>query len=176
MSSRVFIAVLAIIIIGFAVPVLTSNKERPAQGPRPGTGHKELGRQHVSGLTGRPNTKLEIDTSGNHDQSPLPWQVFDREVPDAYVIHNLEHGGIYISYKPGLPADQVAKIKGLFSKPYARKGFSPIKAVVAPREANSAPIVMSSWTRSMRLDKYDEEKMVEYYMRNYGQAPEGTAS
>lgn len=176
MSSRVFIAVLAIIIIGFAVPVITSNKDKPAQGPRPGTEHKELGQQHVNGLTSKPNTKLEIATSGDHDQQPLPWQVYDQEVPDANAIHNLEHGGIYISYKPDLPADQIAKIKSLFSKPYSRKSFSPIKAIVAPRAANSAPIVMSSWTRSMKLDKYDEGKMVEYYLRNHGQAPEGTAS
>lgn len=174
--SKGFIAVLAIIMIGFTALVVTNSKDKPAQGPRPGTEHKELGQQHVSGLTNRPNTKLEIDTSGNHDQQPLPWQVYSQEVPDANAIHNLEHGGIYISYKPDLPADQVAKIKSLFSKPYSRKNFSPIKAIVAPRAANSAPIVMSSWTRSMKLDKYDEEKMVDYYLRNHGQAPEGTAN
>lgn len=176
MSSRVFVVVLAIVIIGFAVPALTSSKDKPAQGPRPGTEHKELGDKHVAGLSTRPNTKLEIDTSGDHDQQPLPWQVYTQEVPDANAIHNLEHGGIYISYRPDLPADQVAKINGLFSKPYSRKNFSPIKAIVAPRSANSAPIIMSSWTRSMKLDKYDEEKIVEYYLRNHGQAPEGTAS
>ena len=176
MSPKVFVAILAVIIIGSAVPIITSIEDKPAPGPRPGTQHKDLGRNHVPGLTSKPNTKPEIDASGDHDTSPLPWQVYDQEVPDANVIHNLEHGGIYISYRPDLPADQVAKLKGLFSKPYSRKGFSPIKAIVAPRAANSAPIVVSSWTRSMKLDKYNEEKLVDYYLRNYGRAPEGTAS
>ena len=176
MSTRTFVALIAIILIGFAIPVATSNKDRPSQGPRPGVEHKDKGQQHVQGLDTKPNTKAEIDTSGNHDQAPLPWQVYDQEIPDAKVIHNLEHGGIYISYSPDLPADQIAKIKALFSKPYSRENFSPIKAIVAPRTANSSPIVMSSWKRSMKLEKYDEEKMVQYYLRNHGNAPEGTAS
>lgn len=176
MPTRIFTAVLALIVIGFAVPLVTTNKDRPDPGPRPGKEHKELGQQHVRGLSNSPNTMQEIATSGDHDEQPLPWQVYDQEVPDANAVHNLEHGGIYISYKPDLPQQEIDRIRALFSKPYSRKNFSPIKAIVAPRAANSAPIVMSSWNRSMKLNKYEEEKMVEYYLRNHGQAPEGTAS
>lgn len=174
MSNKVFIGLISLLIIGAFGFIAVKSKNRPPQGERPGTAQEDKGQQHVaegSKQYGGP----EPPASGEHGQ-PIPWQVYKQEVPDMNIIHNLEHGGIYISYRPDLPADQIDQIEKLFSKPYSREKFSPIKAIVAPRAANEAPVIMSSWTRSMKLDSYDEEKMVEYYLRNVGQAPEGTAS
>ena len=174
MSNKGFAVILAIIIavsVGF---IAVKKKNAPPETPRPGTAQPNKGAQHVADGT-EPYGGPEPPTSGNHAQSPLPWQVYDQEVPDMSAIHNMEHGGIYISYRPDLPADQIAKIKSLFGPPYSRKNFTPTKAIVAPRAANSAPIIMSSWDRNMKLNSFDEEKMLEYYRRNIGQSPEPTA-
>jgi hypothetical protein len=88
----------------------------------------------------------------------------------------MEHGYIYISYRPDLPAEQVSKIKALFLKPFSRDNFSPNKVIIAPRSLNDSPVILSSWTRSMKLDAFDEEKMVEYYLRNVSKSPEPGAS
>lgn len=173
MSNKVFVTIIAVLVIGTSGYVVIKKKNTP-ESPRPGTTQVDKGRKHVADGT-KSYGGLEPPTSGDHS-SPVPWQAYDQEIPDINVIHNLEHGGVYISYRPDLPADQIAKIKGLFSKPFSNKGFSPSKAVIAPRTANGSPIIMSSWNRNMKLDSFDQEKMMDYYLRNVGKAPEGTAS
>lgn len=173
MSNKFFIGFIALMIVGSAGFVAVKNSNRPAQGERPGVAHEDKGRKHVE-EGGKLYGGAIPPTSGDH-ASPAPWQVYNQEVPDVNTVHNLEHGGIVISYRPDLPQEQVTKMKELFSKPYSRKNFSPIKAIVAPRAANESPIIMSSWTRNLKMESFDEEKMVQYYLRNVGKAPEGSA-
>lgn len=174
MSNKVFVAILAILVIGLTGAVVVNRKNEPKK-ERPGIAQEDKGKSHIP-TTNQPNVGGEPPTSGDHDASPLPWQAYDQEVPDAKAVHNLEHGGIYISYRPDLPPEQINKIKALFTKPFSRKGFSPNKVIIGPRAANSSPIVMSSWARSLKLDAFDEQVMVDYYLRNVSKSPEPAAS
>lgn len=174
MSNKVFVTIIAVLVIGMFGYVAIQKKDAPPRSERPGVEQPDKGQKHVADGS-VPYGGPEPPTSGDHS-THIPWQAYDQEVPDMNVIHNLEHGGIYISYRPDLPPDQVSKIKALFTKPFSNQDFQPTKALVAPRAANSAPIIMSSWNRNMKLDAFDEEKMKEYYLRNVGKAPEGTAS
>ena len=169
MNSKIFYGVLALLVVGFfGFAVVNKEPEKP----RPGVAHSENGRKHVQA---KEYGGDEPPTSGDHAE-PLAWQVYDQEIPDANVIHNMEHGGVYISYRPDLPKDQIEKIKALFSKPYSNPSFSPIKAIVAPRAENKAPIVMSSWTRSETFNAFSEQAMIDYYLKNIGKSPEPGAS
>ena len=159
---------------GFIGFVAVSNRNKP-ETPRPGIAQADKGSKHVE-TSKATKSSTDPPTSGDHDVRPLPWQNYDQEVPDANTIHNLEHGGIYITYRPDLPASQVAAIKSLFFAPFSKDGFTPSKVIAAPRATNSAPIVMSSWNRNMKLENFDEAKMVEYYQRNIGKSPEPGAS
>ena len=172
MSNKVFMSIVAILIFGTIGFIVVYKKDEPPT-VRPGIAQTDNGRKHVSENAKQYGGK-EPPTSGDHS-SPVPWQAYNQEIPDINVIHNMEHGGVFISYRPDLPADQISKIKALFSKPFSRKDFSPTKAVVAPRTANGSPIIMSSWNRNMKLGSFDEEKMIEYYLRNVGKAPEARA-
>lgn len=169
MSNKALIALLIVASLGVTGVIVVKDKNKP-EIPRPGIAQKDNGKNHVPDGS-VPYGQGEPPTSGDHG-SNLPWQAYDQEVPDMNIIHNLEHGGVYISYHPDLPADQVAKIKALFTKPYSSPDFTPNKVIIAPRKANDAPIIMSSWTRSMKLEQFDEAKMKEYYLRNVGKSPE----
>jgi len=173
MSNKVFIFVIVVIALAFGSIFITSKKNAPVASERPGIEQPDKGREHVPASTAK-NTGSEPPTSGPHS-SQVPWQSYDQELPDGNVIHNLEHGGIYISYRPDLPADQISKINALFFAPFSRDNFQPNKAIVAPRTENQSPIVMSSWNRSLKLQSFDETKMVEYYLQNIGKAPEAGA-
>lgn len=174
MSNKVLLTIIAVLTIGMFGYVAVKKKDAPPETPRPGLEQPDKGREHVADGT-VPYGEAEPPTSGAHS-SPVPWQAYEQEIPDMNVIHNLEHGGVYVSYRPDLPQDQVAKIKALFTKPFSNPKFSPTKAVVAPRSANGSPIIMSSWNRNLKLESFDEAKMMEYYLRNVGKAPEGAAS
>lgn len=173
MTNKVFITIIAVLVMGMFGYVAAKKKDAPPEPPRPGVEQADKGRKHVAAGAAKYGGP-EPPTSGDHT-THIPWQAYDQEVPDENIIHNMEHGGVYISYQPDLPADQIAKIKGLFSKPFSNEKFTPTKAVVAPRSTNGSPIIMSSWNRNMKFESFDEAKMMEYYLRNVAKAPEGTA-
>ena len=87
----------------------------------------------------------------------------------------MEHGGIYVSYQPDLPQDQIEKLKKLLSEPLSNPEFQPKKIVLAPRAANKSPIELSSWRRSEALASYDQQKIKDYITRNLGKSPEPLA-
>ena len=171
MSNKLFFAVVTVLVAGAAGLVIRANRSTPLL-ERPGVAHADDGRKHVES---KQYGGEAPPTSGDH-AAPLPWQAFSQDVPDANAIHNLEHGGIYVSYRPDVPPEEVAKLRALFFTPFARPSFTPSKVVMAPRAANQAPIVLSSWTRSQTFEAYDEVGMMEYYLRNVGKSPEAGAS
>ncbi len=169
MSNKLFYIVVVLLVVG--VLGLGMAKKEPDT-PRPGVEHADDGRTHVAS---KEYTGDEPPTSGEHAE-PVAWGVYDQEIPEANAIHNLEHGGVYISYRSDLPKEEQDKIKALFSKPYANPEFTPSKALVAPRDENKSPIVMSSWRRSQTFERFDEAAMINYYKENVGKSPEPGAS
>lgn len=169
MSNKFFIGVISVMAVGFFGFTFLKTNSKP-EVVRPGVTHEDKGSKHVA-QGGAVYNDEEPATSGNHSE-PLPWQFYTQEIDDSNVIHNMEHGGVYISYRPDLPQDQVDKIKALFFPPFSRAGFSASKAIMAPRAKNNAPIIMSSWLRSEKMQSFDEEKMVQYYRENIGKSPE----
>ena len=105
----------------------------------------------------------------------IPIKPIATEVRDDQLIHNMEHGGIYISYQPSLPKEQVKKLKELLSAPFSDLQFQPRKIVLAPRVENKSPIELSSWRRSEALASYDQQKIKDYITRNLGKSPEPLA-
>jgi len=167
MRNKRFI-VINLIIVSLSAGLLLFRMMRPsAENPiRP----SDDSRAHVPYGTKR-YVGTEPPTSGPH-ASPMPWQSYDADIDDANALHNLEHGGIYISYRFDLPAVQVDRIKSLFSQPSSRPGFNPVKILIAPRTPNQSPIVLSAWEKNLKLESFDEDKMVEFYESNVNQAPE----
>lgn len=173
MSNRIFISILLVSIVGFTSVLTIKNKTNPTQ-ERPGQEHADNGQQHVD-QEAVSYDGVEPPTSGDH-ANPLPWQVYSQEVPDVNIIHNLEHGGVYISYDPELPKEELDKIKAVFFAPFNIEGFEPNKVIMAPRSTNEDTIVLSSWRRSEKFESVNIDAMIEYYRRNVGKSPEPAAS
>lgn len=168
MNSRVVFAILALMVVAVLGYGIT---QKEPEIERPGIAQKDDGRKHVES---KEYGGEEPPTSGDH-ANPIEWKVYDTEVRDDNVIHNMEHGGMYVSYRPDLPQDQIDRLKALLGPPYSNPEFKPTKALLAPRAANTSPIVVSSWTRSMKLESFDEKRIVEYYLANFGKSPEPSA-
>ena len=85
----------------------------------PGQFYESLGQDHIP-LGQEPPKPYNSNppSSGGHYQSPANWGVYDHEIPDEATVHNLEHGGIRISYKPSIPdaakkkLEEIAKNSG----------------------------------------------------------------
>ena len=171
MTIRPFPVALATVVVGFIAVIIVSKITAPPEPPRPGIEQADHGREHVSS---KEYGGDQPPTSGTH-ANPVSWGVYDTEVRDDQLIHNMEHGGIYISYQPSLPKEQVEKLKELLSAPFSDPQFQPRKIVLAPRVENKSPIELSSWRRSEALASYDQQKIKDYITRNLGKSPEPLA-
>jgi thiol-disulfide isomerase/thioredoxin len=108
-------------------------------------------------------------TSGEHFASPLPWGVYGQKIQDERAVHNLEHGGIWITYKPELDNSSVRQLRKLAAQ-------FPGAVVMSPRPDNDSLISIVSWGRMMPLDAVDAEA-IDLYVRTYmNNSPEKTAS
>ena len=88
-------------------------------------------------------------TSGRHwadANAPISRGVHDEEFPDEALVHNLEHGEIWISYKKSIPDNIKEELKSI-----ARDSY---KVVLTIREKNDMDIAVAAWGR---LDKFNLE-------------------
>lgn len=104
-------------------------------------------------------------TSGKHSASAVPCGIIATEVPDQFQVHNLEHGTVVIQYRPDLPETELTSLQD-----YARS--KPGHILVAPRSDLSDPVVVTSWTRMLRLDSVDLNTIDVYYGRYVRTGPE----
>lgn len=177
MSNKVFIGIIAVLLLGAGGYVVFAQQKKPKEAII-GVSHDEQESKHIAqGQTHEPYNS-NPPSSGPHyadETAPTSWGVYIQEVPDEVFIHNEEHGGVIISYKPDLPVDQVKKLQALFAPPYSDKGFKPTKAIVTPRSLNTKPIQLASWTYTLDLDQYDEAAIKKFYLQHVGKAPEAAA-
>ena len=82
---------------------------------------------------------------GDHNATWLDCGVYDRPVPPERTVHDLEHGAVWITYRPSLPARQVAELRA-FEARQSFVGSTGSRYVdLSPFPGLSSPIVISSW-------------------------------
>lgn len=108
-------------------------------------------------------------TSGDHWPEPAEWGIYLSPLPDEQLVHNLEHGGIWISYK-GLDTDAVTTL-GTLAKKY------PQAVIITPaRPENDNKIAVASWGRLDTFDVLDIERIEKFIKSNINNSPEPLAS
>ncbi|MGH9192629.1 MAG: DUF3105 domain-containing protein [Acidimicrobiales bacterium] len=93
----------------------------------------------------------------------------DDPPPDSMLVHDLEHGAVWIAYDPGLDRAQADTLRALVAE-------QP-KVTATPYEGLDSPLVVSAWARQLRLDDADDPRLpafIEQY-RNGPEAPEPAA-
>ena len=122
--------------------------------------HVESGASHVSYNSNPP-------TSGPHYAQPVGWGVYREVLPDETVIHNLEHGGIWISYRDADDEDTIAQLVDI-----ARR--YPSHVILTHRPANDSPIAVAAWGRQFKLDTFDSGAIYNFITRYRFKGPEST--
>lgn len=102
------------------------------------------GREHIADGSTHPEYNSNPPSSGWHYASPARGGFYDEPLPDEQVIHNLEHGDIWIAYHPDLSQDIIDSLES----------FAGQYVVVSPRINNEGDISLVSWGR---VDTFDVE-------------------
>ncbi len=126
------------------------------------------GREHLS-----EGTKVEYasnpPTSGSHWGEPLADGIYDTEKPDEAIVHSLEHGRVWVSYKPSISKQTKKALEDLLKKYNG--------TVLTPRGANDTDIALAAWNRLDVFDltpdgTLDEQRIIDFINRWRNKAPE----
>lgn len=177
MSNKVFVGIILALAVG-AGGYLFINQATKSKTVLLGVQHPNQGQTHIARGQSHAAYNSDPPSSGPHYNdagAPTAWGVYTQEVPAEVFVHNEEHGGIIVTYRPDLPKDQLSKLQKLFAPPYSNPNFRPTKGLVTPRAQDTHPIELAAWTWTLNLDHYDEATIMKFYLQHVGNAPEPTA-
>ena len=111
------------------------------------------GGQHAAGkLTYRETPPI----GGTHN---VAWQncgIYDSPIHSEHAVHSMEHGAVWITYRPDLPADQLQRLKTLASDDYM---------LLSPYPGLPAPVVASAWNRQITLEDAGDPRLPRFITR-----------
>ncbi len=139
---------------------------KKSKADKPGEAIPEQPAEHIR--PGEPLPGLYLSNppvSGWHYPQPAKWGVYDEELPDQTLIHNLEHGGVWISYKPDAPPELIANLKRL-------AGEYKSKVILTPRAANDSLMALAAWGRLDKFDYFDEARIKKFIKAFKDKGPE----
>lgn len=122
----------------------------------------DLGRDHV---TGSVDYETDPPMGGEHDGA---WQncngrVYDSPLRNENAVHSLEHGAVWITYRPGLAADQLDALK--------TKVTGTDYTLMSPYPSLDAPIALTAWGRQLKLQDASDPR-VDAFLRAFVKGPQ----
>ncbi|CAB4733858.1 unannotated protein [freshwater metagenome] len=156
----------AAIAVGLAVGVPALTRDDPApSGLGAVVAYEDLPTTHVDGDQDYPQSPA---VGGPHANAWLECGRYDVPLREENVVHDLEHGTVWIAYDPDLAADDVDRLAELL----------PDNGILAPYPDLAAPVVVTVWERQLALESADDARLSEF-IAAYGAgetAPEPFAS
>jgi hypothetical protein len=153
-------AIVAGLVTAVAVPIAREAGDRAAieasaSAPIQGVVQTaDLSRNHVE-------SKVSYATSppvgGDHHPVWLNCGVYDKPVPEEHAVHSLEHGSVWITYDPALPAAEVSKLTS--------KAEGEAYVLVSPYEGQKSPIVLTAWGHQLQLNSADDQRIDPFLVR-----------
>ncbi len=121
---------------------------------------KTLTRNHVTTDVTYPASP---PNGGDHNAAWENCGVYETQIPDEHAVHSLEHGAVWITYRPDLPKAEIATLRDVVSgTPYA---------LLSPYPGQTGKIDLSAWGRRVTVDKADDA-MVEKFVKVYADGPQ----
>ncbi len=115
---------------------------------------------------GRVNYLEDPPLGGTHNATWQNCGIYDAPVHKEHAVHSLEHGAVWITYRPDLPAEQVQRLKSVAADDFL---------LLSPYPGLSSPVVVSAWNNQLPLDGADDsrlEKFIARYKNNPQTTPE----
>lgn len=135
---------------------------KKGSGLKPGEFYQAQGRNHIANNASHPAYNSDPPTGGWHYNAPAQTGIYEKELPDERIIHNLEHQHVWISYHPEkVDGETVEKLADI------AKDFGS-KIVMTPRQKNDSSIALAAWEYLLKLDSFDEVKIREFIKAHRG--------
>lgn len=168
MKQILLVLVVVIVVLGVGVILFLTSNKSPQDLPQVGEEIEILGAEHIGVGAEHGEYNSNPPTSGSHYAQAAAWGFYDQQLPDEQLIHSLEHGGIWISYKD-VDEDTKEKLDLI-----GRKNSGSV--IITPRPENDAKISLASWGRLENLDEFDEDRINNFIQSNKNKSPEPIAN
>jgi hypothetical protein len=99
---------------------------------------------------------------GEHAPVWLNCATYAKPVPNENAVHAMEHGAVWVTYRPDLPAAQVEQLRTAIPDTYT---------VLSPYPGIKAPVVASAWGKQLALTGPDDPRLAAF-VRAYRQGPQ----
>ena len=154
--------ILCVIVYGIIVLVRMSGP----QGGDFSTVYPNQGRNHIAIGEEIKSYNSNPPSSGDHYGQTARGGFYDEPLADETVIHNLEHGDIWIAYHPKISSEAKETLKK----------FAGQYVVVSPRSQNDGNISLVAWGRvdtfDIENDAVDEHRIQDFISRYDNRGPE----
>ena len=94
---------------------------------------------------------------GPHHPVWLDCGHYEEPVREENMVHDLEHGTVWITYAPDLPAAEVAELVEQL----------PDNGILSPHDDLASPVVVTVWGAQLALDGADDERLA-LFLEEYG--------
>lgn len=156
---------LVAIVTAVAVTITGSIQEKNAAAEaakRPIDGiqtYTDLSSNHVQGAVAYPH---EPGTGGDHAPTWTNCGIYTEPVSEERAVHSLEHGAVWLTYNPSLPAAEIGTLTTLAKdKPYV---------LLSPEKDQKAPIAATAWGTQLSLQNADDSR-IPAFVNAYAQSP-----
>lgn len=120
----------------------------------------DLDRGHVQGDVDYPTV---VPVGGEHNGVPQQCAVYEAQIPAEHALHSMEHGAVWVTYRPDLPADQVSKLtEEIEGNPYG---------LLSPQPGQTEPILLTAWGRQLTVDNADDGRIGDF-VTTYASGPQ----
>jgi hypothetical protein len=119
-------------------------------------------------VTGPVAYSVTPPVGGPHNPSWMTCGVYDKPVPSERAVHDLEHGAVWITYRPDLPAGQVGKLQDLVRAQTDATldghdlGSKYLDLTPWASDVLPAPIVISSWGAQLAVSSPDDPRLEQF--------------
>jgi hypothetical protein len=161
------VGVLVLGLGGTTIAVLANERARtagieaaaktPIEGVKTFTG---LSRNHVPGTV---TYAQNPPTGGDHSAVDQNCGFYSAPIVDENAVHSLEHGAVWITHDPKLPAAQLATLRAFAAK--------NAYVLVSPRDGLPSPVVASAWGVQLQLASAEDTRLP-VFLRAYVNGPQ----
>ncbi|MBE2196804.1 MAG: DUF3105 domain-containing protein [Anaerolinea sp.] len=126
----------------------------------------------IERVFGLPRGHEEFTTYPNDELPPMgglhnpTWQncgVYDTPIQNDLAVHSLEHGAVWITYRPELPTEQIERLRDI------TRGGS--HRLLSPYLGLASPIVVTAWGYQLQIEDAYDSRLIDF-ISNYEQGPQ----
>jgi hypothetical protein len=146
-----------ILAAAIAVPLSLRSKNSKSQSINGVVTYTGLAQTHTDSSVTYPQIP---PVGGPHNAQWLNCGVYTTPVPTENAVHDLEHGAVWITYQPSLPADQIAALRALEQRQTVVRGSRFV--TVSPDPNLPSPVIASAWGAQLKLTTASDPRLAEF--------------